>query len=537
MLATGGRRMDFLAGDRMAALFRAHGTRLLTGLTGLAIIALFARIMSFPVRHDEQMYVPVGMLLRHGDLYRDFGFNNLPNLPLLLGLSVELTGTDHYLLAGRLVVFTGWLFALVAMGLLVWRASGSRAAALLGALLLATNPVLAGPAGMLATNNFLPLPFAIAATALLIAGLDHPLPRPWLIAGAGLCVGIAAGFKANYAYLIPLFGIAALLAPWRSGWRIWAMRSLLPLAVGGVVGSLPVLYYLLRDPHGFLVHVIHYHRGPHIAYWMANIALDGEKIMTLPGKVALAAKVWIGGGVGFIFAAAFLLGVMLLRDARGRDAARSTWPVCLMLAIVAGGIFMSFVPTPAFPQYYVPPIPFVIALVAMFYGRLGSTRRAKVAPYLIVVAAAIALWGMPRLLIKLPQIVRPAGWASNVVHDAGVRLAGQMAAHGVRGRVATLAPLYPMEGGLPLYTELTAGPLVYRVGDLIPLEDRPYYRLVSPTSIGRLLEAQPPAAILVGQEGELDAPFIAYARQHGYRLVDPELVNDRYGKAALYLKP
>ncbi|MBH1997835.1 MAG: hypothetical protein I8H96_01735 [Sphingomonadaceae bacterium] len=523
----------------MTTLFRAYGNRVLAGVTGIAIIALFARIMSFPVRHDEQMYVPVGMLLRHGDLYRDFGFNNLPNLALLLGLSVELTGTDHYLLAGRLVIFAAWLLALVAMGLLVFRASRSLTASLLAALLIVTNPVLIGPAGMLATNNFLPLPFALAATALLIAGLDRSAPRPWLIAGAGVCVGIAAGFKANYAYLIPLFGVTALMVPWRSGWRIWALRSIVPLALGGIVGSLPVLYYLLRDPHGFLVHVVHYHRGPHIAYWMANLSLDGEKIMTFPGKVALAAKVWIGGGVGFIFATAAVLGWMAMRDHNARRDAprRAAWPIWLLIAIIAGGIFMSFVPTPSFPQYYVPPIPFVIALAAMLYGRLGSARQTVIAPYLLVAAAGVALWGMPRLVIKLPQLAHPAEWAGNIVHAAGVKLADHVRANDVSGPVATLAPLYPMEGGLPLYTELTAGPLVYRVGDLIPAEDRPYYRLISPTSIGRLLESQPPAAILVGQEGDLDAPFLAYARQHGYRLVEPELVNDRYGKASLYLRP
>ena len=514
------------------------GTLWAAGIS-IAIAGLFARIMALPVRHDEQMYLPVGTLLGQGDLYRDFGFNNLPNLPLLLAATFTVTGTDHYLLTGRLLTFAGWLIALLATGLLVKRATRSVPAAMLAALLLITNPVLLGQAGTLATNNFLPLAFALAATAFLFAGLDRAMARPWLIAAAGLCVAVAAGFKANYAYLVPIFAVAAACAPSKLPLRDHIVRSILPLGVGGVIGSVPVLFYLLRDPDGFLVHVLGYHRGPHIEYWIANASLDGEKILTLSGKAKLAARAWLGGGMIVIVAAVALLGWMKRRgqNEKAETTASPIWPVLMLLAIIIGGMAMSFIPTPAFAQYYALPLPFLIILAAQLYGGLASDRRARLAPVLLIAGLVVVAMGMPRLIIRLPALAAPSGWAGNRAHAAGEEVARHMALAGAAGPVATLTPIYPLEGGLALYPHLVTGPLVYRVGDLIPAQDRRHYRnIVSPTSIRRILEANPPAAVLVGQEGALDDPLVAYAKAHRYALATSNLVTDRYGTASLYVR-
>ncbi len=508
-----------------------------TGALVITVLALFARIMAYPVRHDEQMYLPIGAMLGQGDLYSDFGFNNFPNLPLGLGLIFGATGTDHYLLTGRLLIFGGWLVAFAAMAYMVRRATRSRPAAILAMLLFATNPVLIGPTGMLVTNNFLPLACALAAMALMLSAIEGPRIHAIRMAGAGLCVAFAAGFKANYAYLIPLFALAAFFAPSALSLRDRVVRSLLPLCIGGIIGSVPTLYYLLRDPQAFLAHVIHYHRGPHIAYWLANADVDGEKIMTLGGKLKLAAKVWFGGGMVVVIGLAVVFGALILRDRNDVETRQPKWPIYLLLAIIAGGIVMSFLPTPAFPQYYALPLPFILLLAAFLYARLSPESQRQAVPWALAAALIVVAIGMPRLLVRLPQLVMPSRWAGMEVHAAGVELARLTQGASQVGPVATLAPLYPLEGGLPLYPELVTGPLVYRVGDIIPAGDRRYYtHVTSPRTIGTMLEKRPPAAILVGQEGALDLPLVAFARSNGYRLATSELVNDRYGKAAVYVR-
>lgn len=520
---------------------RADHTRpseqLLVAAAGLGAIGLFARIMAYPLRHDEEMYLPVGALLSQGALYRDFGFNNLPNLPWLLHAVYTVTGTGYYLLTGRMLLFAGWLVALLAIGLAARRITGSVIAGWLCALVLLCNPVLLSTPGMLVTNNFLPLPFALAATGCFLSGLDRPVPHRPLLAAAGLLLALAAGFKANAAFLIPPFALAALLVPRTLPLPARLAAVTAPFLLGGIVGMTPVFVYLVQDPHGFLTHVLGYHRGPHIAYWLANAGLDGEKIMTLPAKLRLAARLWLWGATLPILLAVMYGIVAAWRTRRqpGRSR-RPAWPIALLSGILLLSALVSFVPTPAFPQYYILPIPFAILLAAALFARLPRTGRGRAAPVLIAAAVLAILPGIPRLLLPLPGLARPADWTGARIHRAGVALARQVAVTGGT-RLATLAPIYAIEGGLDVYPELTAGPLVYRVGDLIPVADRVHYRLVSPTTLGALLERTPPAAILVGFEGALDGPFVDFALDHGYTGMALPALSDRYGTGMLYLRP
>lgn len=504
---------------------------------GIAIIALFGRLMTYPLGHDEQMYLPAGALLGEGDLYLDFGFNNLPNLPLLLHMVFDLAKTDHYLLTGRLVIFAGWLMSAAAIALLVNRFTGSRVAAALAALLLMTNPTLLGSAGMLVSNNFLPLPFALLATAGFIAGVDGPRPRPLLILGGGICLGIAAGFKANYVFLLPPFAIAALTIPQGIDFVGRCRTVVAPLATGCIVGGLPVLFYLARGADGFIAHVLRYHRGPHVAYWAANASLDGPKVVTLLDKIDLAVSVWCGGATWLILLAGLWCAWLSVRPRNTREpATKPVWPIVFIGMLVVGGMLISFVPTPAFPQYYVAPIAFGILLVALLFGRLPARSKTMTAPLLVGAALGTILVGSPRLLVHLPDLVRPERWTGNRVHAIGTTVAALTTAQQLGNRIATLAPIYALEGGLTIYPELAGGPFIYRVGDMIPAGDRRYYRLVSPTTLAPVLDAMPPAAILVGMEGALDDPFVAYAKRHGYRRIAEPLLHDRYGSGILYLR-
>ncbi|WP_426170255.1 glycosyltransferase family 39 protein [Sandarakinorhabdus sp. DWP1-3-1] len=496
----------------------------------VALVGLFARIMRYPLRHDEQMYLPVGAMLGQGDMYRDFGFNNFPNLPWLLHLVYGLTGTHHYLLAGRLVIFGGWLLAALAIAAIAWRASRSIAGVALAVLALVTNPLLLGPPGMIVSNNFLPIAFALLAILAFVDGVDRPVPDRSRLLAAGLCLGIAAGFKANTIYLLPPFALAALLLPVAATWAVRWRRVTMPFVVGGLVGAAPLLGHMLADPAGFIAHTVGYHRGPHMAYWAANAALDGEKILTAGGKLRLAETAWLSGPSLLL-----LLCVILLALAARRPRTESpSWPVLLVAALSVGAVLVSFVPTPAFPQYYAAPVPLGIALAALLYQRIDPAAREALVLPLRAGGVLLLVTGAPRLLADLPALAQPSQWTGLAVHAEARRLAGLVGS----GKVATLAPIHPLEAGLAIYPELAAGPLAYRIGDLIPAPDRRHYaRLVSPTTITGVLARDPPQAILVGQEGDLDAPFEAFAKANGYRRVPRPLVVDRHGALVVWLQP
>ena len=48
-----------------------------------------------------------------------------------------------------------------------------------------------------------------------------------------------------------------------------------------------------------------------------------------------------------------------------------------------------------------------------------------------------------------------------------------------------------------------------------------------------MLEADPPAALLLGFEPKLEEPLLAYAEENGYRPLSGFQISDRYGKGLL----
>ena len=92
----------------------------------------------------------------------------------------------------------------------------------------------------------------------------------------------------------------------------------------------------------------------------------------------------------------------------------------------------------------------------------------------------------------------------------------------MQGKVLTLAPLFPLEGGLEVYTEFATGPFAWRRAHLIPEQMRRKLGIVSEAELAALLDAEPPAAVLAGYENRfgLEEPLIEYAESSGYRAVE-----------------
>ena len=467
----------------------------------LLALALFGRIMSYPLRHDEQIYLPAGILFSPAGLYPDLGYNHLPNFPILLHGLLAITGVSDSLLIGRLLIFAAWIGAAAALFLIARRATASTAISASLVILLLLNPILLGPAGMIVSNNFIPIPFALFGLHLFIVAADGESERPWLFLASGALVAIAVGLKANYVFLLPPFGVAALMVPQALPFDLRIKRVALPLLVGGVIGGAPLIAYLATDPTGFLAHVMGYHRVPHVAYWLANATLDGDKIMSLGGKAMLAYQLWLSGATMLIplllltlLCAALLGGLAQLRQL-------FDWKVLLAASLTVLAVAISFIPTPAFPQYYTPPIPFALALCALLYGRLTEGEQHSVRPFLAASILVALLAGAPMLAPGLRDVARPQAWTGARIDAVADRIRAQVAGASGSGRVATLSPIFPLEAELPIEPALAAGPFVYRVADLLPPAQRAHYtRLVSPRTIGRDLAMRPPRAILVGLE-------------------------------------
>ncbi|WP_313041202.1 glycosyltransferase family 39 protein [Sphingobium yanoikuyae] len=486
---------------------------LIYAILAFVLIGLFGRVVTFPLGHDEQIHVSAGQLLFQAPLYQALGYNHLPGLPLLLHTLYALTGDSYLLLKGRLLIFLCW----IATGLLLYRfalrQAGDRHVAL-AALLVLVAGVLIGPAGMLVTNNFLPVPFAILSFDLFLRGLDEGRIRAGLLFLSGLAMGFAAVLKVSYVFLGPPFALAALLLPRALPFGERVRRVFVPLIIGGLVGCSPALVVLISDPYGLFAHTVRYFSHGHLAYWEQATA---AKAMSFPEKIMVAEGVWLAGsGLLALILAGVFAGTLVRRAGA---AALAWWPIPLAAALAAFGALGAFVPTPAFPQYYEPPVPFFILLFILLYRRLDAEARHWMAAVLGSVGALALISVTPRLAAAVPGVAQPVRWTGTVTHEQGQQIRAVLDRAGARGRVATLSPIAVLEGGLPIYREFAAGPFLYRVAQYLPAADRPYFTTTTPHGLSAFLDADPPAAILVGEEGELDAAFASYARLRGYRLL------------------
>ena len=513
---------------------------LLYGLGGLAILALFARIMTFDLQRDEEFYLSASILYSPASLYQQINFSHFPNLPILLRTLYALTGTDHYLLGGRLVIFAAWLASLLALWLFGQRYRlGIAQTGLLAALLL-LNPVLLDAAGMAVTNNFIAAPFLLFGILAFLRGTQGGTARPYTMLLAGFLLSLGAGFKANYVLISAPFGVAALLMPQDQSFAGRLRNGVLPLVLGGIVGGLPTLYFFAQDPAGFIAHCFSFHRGPQIAYWLAHPEIHDPKFISPRDKLMLAHRIWLSGTTMLL---PMLIITLLAVAAWSTPAKGLAWlgrfrtgPILLMASIVAISVLASFMPTPSFPQYHSTAFVFVILLIGLMLHALEQPGQSRARPVIAAVFLMAVVAGGPMLFPALTKLARPRDWTGVVVHEDARKLADSIARGGAAGPVATLLPIYPLEGGRAVYPHLALDQFVYRASDYIPADQRRYFHnLAAPGTIGAILAANPPSAILLGSQDRLEEPLVRFARVNGYVAQAVQLRHAEEGSAPLLL--
>lgn len=519
--------------------------RVLIGIAvGLGILllalALYGRIMGYDLRRDEFMFVPPMALLGQYDLYGDLFYNHVPySAWLLRGVHLLLPWMD-LLATARLTIFLAWLGLLGGCFWLCLRISERLSVAIFGVASLLSAEVLLGQTGMAATNNLLPLPFAMMGLGLFVLCVaeNRPAFRPLFI--AGLMLSIAAGMKASAIAFVPPVAIAAFLLPRDMTLTERARYMALPVALGGLIGALPLIWLAVTQTDVFFAHILHYHSGPHVAYWQANAASEPGLALSLGGKALLAQSIWLTGAT---LLAGFALVLAMAAFARTESRGRHVWDsalhgVIVVLAAMISAAVLGFVPTPGFPQYYTAPLIGIPLLAALLYRGLNHDAAEFVARIFRIAAALMLLLALPRLAIGLNDLRHPQDLTPARLERGAEALAAAMAEAGTpEGPVATLSPLYPLEAGLPIYPEFAAGPFAYRVAPYTDPDLRQLYVMAGPADLDTLFAATPPAAILTGFDAPTEAALVAYARTAGYHPQPVQAISDRYGSGTLWLRP
>ena len=503
----------------------------LAAVVFLLLVALFGRIMGYDLRRDEFMFVPPAALLDDYALYQDLFYNHVPySAWLFRALHLLLPGLG-LLAAARLAIFLAWLLLLGGSAWVGWRLTRSGLVAALGPVSLISADVLLGQAGMAATNNLLPLPFAglgLGLLAISLAERDYAFTRLFL---AGLLLSVAAGMKASAIAFVPAVALGCFLLPRNLDLATRARRIALPVALGGLVGAAPLLWLAATQPDLFFAHIAGYHAGPHIAYWRDNAASEPGIALGQGAKLQLAWAVWMVGAPLLTLFLTLLGGVL----SRGSDSGGAV-PIVVAAALTSA--VLAFVPTPGFPQYYIAPLVCLPLLVALFW-RGAAAARAVLAPALLVAMALMLVIAAPRLALGVNDLRHPGKLTTQKVQNGGAALRDALARQGLLGAgpVATLSPIYPLSAGLPIYPEFSAGNFAMRVAPYTAPELRALYAMAGADDLPALFDAQPPAAILTGFDPGLDPALEGYAQAHGYQMQPFPAITDRYGVARLWLPP
>ncbi len=476
----------------------------------LAVLALVLMIlmgsMAKPVSRDEQMYCTAGVLLAQGHLpYRDFSYpSQLPYHPALLALVYRLTGTQWYLLTGRLLSVLALIVTLFCVVWLYGHLFREYRRVGIGIGLMACSWVVFNPLADYAFghawNHDIVIMCIMIALAVSARKLRDGLGLGvWDLVVVASILTLATWMRVTTALVYAVFALVLGIQAGRS--KRLGHFCIVWLATTLAVSLWP-LSVVMRVPQTFLLNLFEIPRL--YGQWLQAIGRYHPKMgltwacLTQPGMALLVVLTLLLWG----------------RSLLCRQGKRPQADVALVCAIPVVLSVIALIPPTMWIQYWAVPVPFLVAGLAWplseLWTSLALRRRWIIWGVIGMTLFMIVLTPLP--LIRLSLLPSAAAWTPVHLHRTA-----QGFAQGVPAprRMLTLAPLWSLEGGGTIYPELAAGSITYRIADQFSPETRAQTHTVGPQSLASLVSTVPPNAILVGCEDPffrfLEDPLAALA--------------------------
>jgi len=460
--------------------------------------SMLANSMSKDVGRDEQMYCAGGVLMSRGKMiYRDFSYAaNLPCHPLLYAAVYRISGTSHYLLAGRMVsVVCDVLVMACIFGIYrrVFRSCGASGLvpAFAGVVLYVFNPLVDYANGYAWNHDVVIL--CVAASFWIFISVDFTGRLQWgRLAAIGALLTFASCMRIT-TVLVELVFLGVLLGRPAGSWKERYKRALPFLTAAAAVLVWPV-WVVAQAPHAFFLNVF---RIPTLyGQWLRQAGMVHDKFelatasLRTPGYFALIViAVYLG------LAVLFLRRRLEIRDGRS---------LLLGCLLVAAFFVIAWVPPTMWRQYLAVPAPFIVIGLAFPLAYLKKAAgdamvdmHFKIAYGLMAVCASVAVLANPVVLMRIPLAFAPQEWTPVVKHNSAEELGRKVQEP---KRVLTLAPLPALEAGCEIYDELSAGAIIYRAADMMKAQERALTHTVGPKGLKKLTDDSPPSAVLLGVE-------------------------------------
>ena len=459
------------------------------------------------MNHDECLPLAAGKVLAQRFLlpYRDYPYFHMPDLVLLYGLLFRCC--RYVLLPARLFsIVTGWLTVLLVWTVVRRECRGKPAAVrwLLPAaavLLLFSNPVFR-EAFWRTWNHALATFFGLAAVAL---ALRPRLVRRWF--WAGVFIGLAIGTRLTFAPLFAPLALAAALEPAGGVLRERARRVAI-FGAGVAVSLIPSLILFAMAPAQFFYGNFVFNSTTNILFRQSY----HNPQATLRARLLYPFGALLPDRANLVLAVVFAVAVAVALVRLSRMPAETRYRTLLVLGLIPFVFMGAIAPQVTQQEYYYPFIPLLALAIAMPAAALCSGRAAWIViPVLLAPATLTTAWTWHEYQ-RLAILKSPSEWPAVVIHNAGLEARQWVPA----GRVLTLEPILPLEGGLDIYPALVTGLIAWRAEPFVPPGDRDRLDMMGPDNFAAILEETPPAAIYATSTSELEGPMIDWARSHRY---------------------
>lgn len=463
-------------------------------------LAIVSNSMTKPIGRDEQMYCTGAVLMAQGKMiYRDFSYAaQLPYHPLLYAAVYKITGTTHYLLAGRLIsTICDILVMICIVGIYrcVFKSSivTGTLLGLAAAVLYIFNPLVDYASGF-AWNHDVVILCIMLSLWLFISTDFQQKSAFWRTAAIGALLMFATCMRVTTVLAAFLFFVILLCMT--AGSVVRRLKNALPFMAASTLVLIWPVWVIAHAPRAFYLNLI---KIPTLyGQWLHEIGMIYDKVdltiacLTTPGYfvlIALSIYLWL---------AVFILG----RRLKIKDKSKLLLTALLPLVF----FIIALIPPTMWRQYFAVPVPFLLAGLAFPFSFISDKslqnkirRYYKTAVVFIIICVVVAVVTYPVVLYKTPLVMIPEIWTPIELHRISENIANEMPEPKT---ALTLAPLYAIEGGCDIYTELSCGAIIYRIADSLTDQERQITHTVGPETLPELVSERPPAAVITGIEME-----------------------------------
>lgn len=460
--------------------------------------AIWANSMTKPVGRDEQMYCTGAVCLAQGKLiYRDFSYAaQMPYHPLLCATLYKMFDTTHYLLVGRLLSSVCDILVMILI-IVIYRhvfkpfAITGTLLGLAGVVLYLFNPLVDYANGY-AWNHDVVILCVVLSLWLFISADFQNKSGYWRIAAIGVLLTFATFMRITTVLAEVVFFVVILGLPAQSI-KQRAQNALLFLAASAVVMIWP-LWVIAQAPKAFFLNLVKI--PAFYGRWLQEIGMVHNKVgltlacLTTPGYFVLIALL--------IFL--FLVSIILRRKLKIAD--RNSLRLVVLLPVVF--FVVALIPPTMWRQYLAIPVPFLVIALAFplsYLIRLSDKghfgRQFKTASISMAVGALLAILTYPFVLLRAPMALVPEKWVPIGLHKVSEDIVAKAKEP---KQILTLAPLLALEGGGSIYTELSAGAIIYRIADYLTPRERQITHTAGPKNLPALIDITSPSAVILNVE-------------------------------------